>query len=133
MQKISSTSELKIAIIQLEIKQELQGIQLKEKFYLTYESFKSINLIKRLLLEMVTSPGLLSGIVKTILEMTNRHSNKQTFEGSSGSMMKYIINAAIKFGVTNLILLNSDTIRIFGQYILRRIFGKKEEKPNEKE
>ena len=133
MQKITSTSELKNAIIQLEIKQELQGIQLKEQFYLTYESFKSINLIKKLLVEMVTSPGLMSGIIKVILELKNRHSNKQTFEGTSGSIMKNIINAAIKFGVTNLILQHSDTIRLFGLYIFRRIFHKIKKKPNEKE
>jgi hypothetical protein len=131
MQKISSTSELKNAILQLEIKQELQGIELKEKFYLAYESFKSINLVKKVLLEMVTSPGLMSGIVKTVMQLVNLRSEKQTFEESTGSIIKNLLNAAIKFGLTNLVVQHSDTIKLFGRYIYRRLFHKKVKKPKE--
>ena len=125
MQKITSTSELKNAIIGLEMKQELQRIQLKEQFFLAYESFKSINLVKKLFLEMVTSPGLMSGIVKTIIQMKDLRSNKHSFEGSSGSLLKNIIISAIKLGVTNLVVKHSDTIRLYGRYIYKFIFHRK--------
>ena len=126
MQKITSSSELKNAILGLEMKQELQRIQLKEQFILAYESFKSINLVKKLFLEMVTSPGLMSGIVKTIIQMKDLRSNKQSFEGSSGSLLKNIIISAIKLGVTNLVVQHSDAIRLYGRYIYRFIFHRKE-------
>jgi hypothetical protein len=128
MQKISSTSELRNAIFQLELKQTLQGKQLKDQFYLTYDSFKSVNLFKKIMVEMATSPALMSGIIKTILELTKHNSNKQTVEASSGSMIKNIIRTIIKYGLTNFAVEHADTIRLVGHYIIRLIFPKKEKK-----
>lgn len=133
MQKITSASELKDAIFQLELKQALQGKQLKEQFYLTYESFKSINLVKKIIIEMITSPGLLSGIVRTIIELTDHKSDKQPVHGLSGSKIKNIAAAVIKYGLTNFVVQHADVIRSFGQYIIRRVFSKKEKKPEENE
>jgi len=133
MQKISSTSELKNTIIQLELKQALQGKQLKEQFYLTYESFKSINLFKKIMVEMATSPGLMSGIIKTIIELTHHNKTKQTVVASSESIIRNITRSIIKFGLTNLIVEHADTIRLFGHYIIQRIFRKKRKKPQESE
>lgn len=134
MQKISSSSELRNAIVQLELKQVLQGKQLKDQFYLTYDSFRSINLIKRIIVEMATSPALISGILKTIMEFKNHNFNKQqTANASTGSVIKNIIRSIIKFGLTNLIIENADTIRLLGHYFIQRIFGKKEKKPKESE
>ena len=133
MQKITNASELKDAIFQLELKQALQGKQLKEDFYLTYESFKSINLVKKLVIEMITSPGLLSGIIRTIIELTSHKSDKQTVQGLSGSKIKNIAIAVMKYGLTNFVVGHADVIRSFGQYIIRRVFSKKEKKSEENE
>ena len=133
MQKISSTSELRNAIFQLELKQTLQGKQLKDQFYLTYDSFKSVNLFKKIMVEMATSPALMSGIIKTILELTKHNSNKQTAEASSGSMIKNITRTIIKYGLTNFVVEHADTIRLVGHYIIRLIFRKKEKKSPDNE
>jgi hypothetical protein len=129
MQKISSTQELRNAIYQLELKQELQQKQLKDQFYLTYESFKTINLIKKILVEMATSPGLMSGIIRTIINQGEHKSNKQTAEGSSIGVVKSIIRDVVKFGITNFIVQHHDAIRLYGQYFIQRIFSKKQAKP----
>jgi len=133
MQKITTSSELKNLIIELEVKQELQGKALKEQFYVTYESFNSINLIKTIFSEMTISWGLMNNIVKTMLGLINRDSTSQSQEGSSASMIKSIIRSIIKAGVTNFIIQYQYEIRTFAQYLVKLIFQKKKDKPVESE
>lgn len=61
MEKISTSTELRAAILYLESKQFAEGIELREQFKLAYESLKPINLIKSVFVE---APDLM--ICKTI-------------------------------------------------------------------
>lgn len=132
MYKISTSSELREAIIQLELKRDSQEKLLKEQFYITYESFKSINLLKKVILEIATSPGLLSGLVSTIVDLTRRRTyNSQLNEAPSASI-KSIFQSLLSTSVTKLVYDNSDTLLLFGQYFIRRLFHKKEKKQKEK-
>jgi hypothetical protein len=56
MQDITSIAELKNAIQLSEAEQTLKGKLLKEQFYLTYESFKPIDLLTNTLSDMAKSP-----------------------------------------------------------------------------
>ena len=47
MQNITSTAGLKNAIQLLEAEQAVKGQLLKEQFYITYESLKPVNLLKK--------------------------------------------------------------------------------------
>jgi len=133
MQKITTTSELRAAIIELELKQETQEKQLKEQFYATYESFKTINLFKKVLLEIATSPGLMSGMISTVIELTHRksgkHNGKDFPEGTAGTVFRSLL----KSGVMKLVVENSDSLLQFGQYIIKRLFQHKEKKHKGKE
>ena len=91
MQKITTTSELRAAIVELELKQETQEMQLKEQFYATYESFKTINLFKKVLIEIATSPGLMSGMITTVVELTQRKSGKNNEKESSAGTTGAIV------------------------------------------
>jgi hypothetical protein len=128
MQKISTTSELRAAIVQLELKQETQGKQLKEQFYATYESFKTINLFKKVLIEVATSPGLMSGMINTVVELTQHKNNKHNNKDVSDSATSTIFRSLLKTGVMKLVVENSDTLLLFGQYIIKRLFQHKEKK-----
>ena len=133
MQKITTTSELRAAIVELELKKETQEKQLKEQFYATYESFKTINLFKKVLIEIVTSPGLMSGMITTVVELTHRkpskHNEKESAEGTVGTIFKSLL----KSGVMKLIVENPDSLLQFGQYIIKRLFQHKEKKHKEKD
>src|ERR1035437_2232167 len=133
MQKISTTSELRAAIIELELKRQTQEKQVKEQFYATYESFKTINLFKKVLLEVATAPGLMSGMISTVIELTQRkskkHDEKESFEGTAGAVFRSLL----KSGVMKLIVENPDSLLQFGQYIIKRLFQHKEEKNKEKD
>jgi len=133
MQKITNTSELRAAIVELELKQETEVKQLKEQFYATYESFKTINLFKKVLLEVATSPGLMSGMISTVVELaqykSDKHSDKESLEGTVGTVFRSLL----KSGVMKLVVENSDSLLLFGQYIIKRLFHHKEKKHKRKE
>jgi len=133
MQKISTTSELRAAIVLLEEKQKTQGIELKEQFYATYESFKTINLFKKVLLEVATTPGLMSGMINTVVDLSQHKNHKKKDKEVSESTLQNIFRLLLKTGVTKLIVENSDSLLLLGQYIIRRIFSHKKKKQKEEE
>lgn len=128
MQKITTSAELREAIALLELKQKGQEIQLKEQFYATYESFKTINLFKKVLLEVVTSPGLLSGMVNTVVELTQRKKHKHSKVEASESPSGSVLLTMLKSGLMKLMVDNSDTLLLFGQHFIKRLFHHKEKK-----
>jgi len=133
MQKITTTSELRAAIFELELKQQSQEKQVKEQFYATYESFKTINLFTKVLLEIATAPGLMSGMISTVIELTQRKSKKHDENESSANTAGAVFRSLLKSGVMKLIVENPDSLLQFGQYIIKRLFQHKEKKHKGKE
>jgi hypothetical protein len=64
MEKITSVEELKKAILLLEIKQANEGALLKEQLMETYESLKPINLIKKSLSDLTSSPDFKGDLLR---------------------------------------------------------------------
>ena len=133
MRKITTTSELRAAIVELELKQEVQEKQLKEQFHATYESFKTINRFKKALLESVTSPGLMSGMISSVIELTQRKSGKNNEKESTSGSVGVIFKSLLKSGVMILVAENSDSLMEFGQYIFKHLFLHNEKKNKRKE
>ena len=133
MQKITTKSELKAAIVELELKQQTQEKQVKAQFYATYESFKTINLFKKVLLEVATSPGLISGMISTVIELTQHKSKKHDEAASSEGSAGNVFRSLLKSGVMKLVVENPDSLLQFGQYIIKRLFQHKEKKHKGKE
>lgn len=131
MQNISTTAELREVIIQLEFKRDNQGKQLKEQFHSTYKSFNTVNLLVKVIIEIATSPGLLSGLVSTLVDLNHRRSHSSQEREAPSSSIKGFLKALISTSVSKLIYDNSDTIMLFGQYFIRRLFHKKEKKEKE--
>ena len=67
MQKISSVSGLKSAILVLEDEQRIKGQLLKEQLYVTYESLKPANLIRKTLQDVFSSQSLMDDISGTAI------------------------------------------------------------------
>jgi hypothetical protein len=128
MQKIITTTELRAAIALLEEKQQIQEKQLKEQFYATYESFKTINLFKKVLIEVVTSPGLMSGMISSVVDLVQSRSRKHKEKEESENTIHTIFKSLLKTGVSKLVVENSDSLLLLGQYIIRRLFIHKEKK-----
>lgn len=119
MQKITSVAELKNAIKLSEDEQTLKGKLLKEQFYLTYESFKPVNLLTNTLDNISKSPYLIDNVLGTAAGLVTGYLSKKIFFGASGNKLKRLFGTILQFGITNIVARNTDTIKSFGRFFFQ--------------
>ena len=125
MQNITTSVELKNAIQILEVEQAIKGQVLKEQFYATYESLKTVNLIKSTLKEAVTSPLLMDNILGTVLGLATGYYSKKFLIGTSGNILRKLFGSVFQIGLTKVVAQSTNTIKSFGQFIYQHVFRKK--------
>jgi hypothetical protein len=126
MQNITSIAGLKNAIQLLEVEQGIKGQLLKEQFYLTYESLKPINILKKTLKEISSSPYLIDNISGTAIGLASGFLSKKIFVGASGNIFRKLMGSILQFGITNVVAKNSDIIKTVGHAIFQHFLRKKE-------
>ena len=126
MEKISTPADLKQAIQVLELQQSVLTIQLKEQFFLTYESLKPANLITSTLNEIRLSPYLTNNVIDAAIGLTAGYISRKAVIRESDSNFRKLFGAVLQFGITNLIAQHPDNIKAFGKFIFGQIFRKKE-------
>lgn len=131
MSSITNISELKDAIQVLETEQVLKRELLKEQFYITYESFKPVNLLKNTLKDIATSPNLVNNILGATIGLGTGYLSKKIVVGNSGNIFRKLLGFVVQLGVTNVVNQHPDEIRTLGQYILQHLFRKKEMNPDD--
>jgi len=125
MNNIKSSEELKNAIIILEEEQSVKLLFLKEQFYVTYDGLKPINLLKKTISEISSSPLLMENIVTTATGMVTGYLSKKIFVGTSGGAFRRLIGSILQFGVTNIVTHHPDTVKSVGKFIFEHLFKKK--------
>ncbi len=126
MQNITSITELKDAIQLLEVEQGIKEQLFKEQVYLTYESLKPINILKKTLKEIGSSPYLIDNISGTAMGLASGFLSKKIFVGASGSLFRKLIGSVLQFGITNVVAQNSNIIKSVGQAIFQHFLRKRE-------
>jgi hypothetical protein len=126
MQKITSSTDLKDAILLLEERRSFQGQVLKEDFFVIVESIKPVNIIRNTFSEVVSSPDLIGSILSTTLGLTAGFLSKRTLIGASGNLFKKLFGTLLQLGVTTLFVRNPGTVKSISQNILQRFLSKKE-------
>ena len=126
MQNITNKYQLKSAIQLLEAEQAVKGQLLKEQFYLAYESFKPVNIIRSTLKDIASSPYLVDNILGTSMGLATGYISKKIIVGSSGNMIRKLIGVLLQFGVTTIVAKNPDVIKSIGQFIFQHFLHKKE-------
>lgn len=126
MQKITTSVELREAILILEAKQESEGIMLKEQFKETYDSIKPINLIKNTLKELTSAPDLKGDLLNASLSLAAGYLSKKVAVGSTNNPFKQILGTLLQMGVTHIVSKNADGIKSTASTIISSLFGKKE-------
>lgn len=125
IENINTLKDLKAAIIALEMQHDLLSKQLKEEFHLTYESLKPVNIIKKAIEDIQSSPYLVDNIVGAITGFATGYVSKKILVGSSDSLFRKISGFILQFGLTNIIAQNPEVIKSIGNFIFQNIFGKK--------
>jgi hypothetical protein len=133
MQTITSVSELRNAILLLEIEKAEKARLLKEQFYITYESLKPINILKSTVNELFSGPDLIDNFVGTSLGMVSGYLSKKIVIGTSHNIFRKLFGSLVDFGITNLVSQHPDSVRSLGQFIFQHIFHKKEKIPSREE
>jgi hypothetical protein len=122
MQKISSVAELKVAIQQLEVEQVEKERLLKEQVYITYESLKPVNVIRRMLRDIFSSKGLGEDLTGTTVGMATGFLIRKLFIGSSGNVFRKLTGSVLQYGLSNFISRNSEMIKSVGHMIISYLF-----------
>jgi len=118
---------LKEAIKLLKEKQTLELELVKEQLYITYESFKPINVVKNTLQEIGTSPDLRNGIVSNVIGLAAGYLSKKVLVGTSGNPLKKVMGYLLQIAIGNVVAKHSDGIKEKGESIIRHFFAKKDE------
>ncbi len=126
MQNITSSAQLKEAILLLEVEQIIKGRVLKQQFRLTYESLKPVNLFLNALKDITTSPGVADNLLGTAGGIVTGFLSKKIFVGTSVNLFRKLIGSLMQVGVTNLVSNHPDGLKTFGQFVIQQFMRMKE-------
>lgn len=125
MEKINSVSELREAILLLEIKQANELRLLKEEFKTSYEKIKPVNFIKNSISEMVASPDLKENIINGALGLAAGFLSKKAAVGSTHNPLKQLLGLIIEVGVAAAVTKNADGIKSVVMNLISSLSNKK--------
>jgi hypothetical protein len=124
MEKISTSAELKNAILLLEIDRDYKGLLLKEQFYATTEKLKPASMVRTIMDDISSSPYLLDNFLSTSAGLVSGFLSRKMFVGASGNIVRKVLGSFLQFGITNVVAKNPETIktvvRAIAQYFVRR-------------
>ena len=127
MENITSTTDLKNAILLLETDLHVKGLELQEQF----SNINPLNLISETLKGDDSSPGILENIVVGGVSLATGYLTRKIFVGSSGNVFRKLIGTALQFGATSVVTQNSNILKAFGKFILNKHSASKgKKKPN---
>jgi hypothetical protein len=101
MQKITTITDLKEAIQQLEYEQATELALLKEQLLDTCESLRPINLIKSTFKEAYSAPDFKTTIVKAIIGMATGFVAKKVFIGKTNNPIKKLAGFILEMVVAS--------------------------------
>lgn len=133
MENITSTTDLKNAILLLEAEHHAKSLELKEEFTVAYKSINPLNLIKETLNGDDSSPGILENIVTGGIGLATGYITRRLFIGPSANVFRKLLGSALQFGTTSLIAKNGQTIKSVGQLLFNLYSSKKKKKANRKQ
>ena len=123
MQTINSALDLKNAIKQLEGEREIQGLLLKEQFFITYENMRPVSLITNTL-KNITS----SNIFASVLGLLGGYISKKSPTDKSNNPIKRLLSNVLESGITTFIIQHPSAIKLVGGLLIQYLFSKNKSK-----
>lgn len=126
MKSITTSEELKAAILELELQQARELLSLKEQYYETRESFTLANIIKRKFKDVVSDPDLKTNAINAAIGFTSGILAKKLMIGKTINPFKKLLGIAVEMVVAGKVAKNADGIKSAGGSIFNMLFRKKE-------
>ena len=125
MEKITSVTELREAILWLEIKQATEKQLLKEEFKTTFESLHPVNLIKKTLNDLTADPNFKGKLFNAALSIGAGYFSKKIMIGTTHNPLKRFLGAVLQVRVTKAVSENGENIKETIIHLLSKLFNNK--------
>ncbi len=131
MDKITSISELRNAIVKLETEQEVRGQLLRQQFQSTLEGLKPVNILKSAVHDISLTPHLTSKLAGMSAGLGLGYLTRKLVIGASGSIYVKVLGSVVQLGVTNLIARHSAKIKSITRFVKKSLLGRRIPHPDE--
>ena len=122
--QITNTTELDLAIVELEKGKVVQQSILVSQFHETYESMKPMNILKSAFHKATESGDVGSTVLKAIGGIGAGLITKKLLVGKTHSLIGSLLSNALKIGTTKAVYSNTDKIKAYGMAIYNNLFKK---------
>jgi hypothetical protein len=127
MENITSSQQLKQAIVEREIKCARERMELKRQFDLVRESFRPVNLLKDSFKSVISSPGLKENVLTTIISLGAGYLAKKVVVGSTINPLKKLAGILLQMGVAKTVADHKDGLKSIGKNLWEHIVQKKKQ------
>lgn len=127
MDKITSSTVLKLAIAKLEQQQASQWPLLKEEILNTAESLKLINILKGTFKEAMAVPDLKTSLLNGAIGLTTGVLAKKIILGRTLNPLSKLLGIILEMAVANKVTKNADGIKSVGNIIMKKLFNRHSE------
>jgi hypothetical protein len=111
MEKIKSSRDLQNAIFVLEAKKKNQQMILENQFESTYESLKSMNLIKSAFQGILESANMKNNLINSAIGLGAGIVSKKIVIGQSKSWVKKILGTVLEVAIAGIFVKNAGKIK----------------------
>lgn len=125
MQKVTSTTELKDAILQLEQKQREQWVDLKEHINVAFDALKPINLLRSTYREFISTPHVAEDLIGSTIGLTTGLITKKLIVKRSHNVFLNFAGGLAQMLISNFVTRHAGTIKTIGSGLIHRVFYKK--------
>lgn len=125
MQKVTSTTELKDAILQLEQKQREQWVDLKEHINVAFDALKPINLLRSTYREFISTPHVAEDLIGSTIGLTTGLITKKLIVKKSHNVLLNFAGGLAQMLISNFVTRHAGTIKTIGSGLIHRVFYKK--------
>jgi len=123
MSTITNSAQLKAYIQLKKIENVEAGQKLKNDFFLTYESFKPLNIIKNTLKQVFKSEDIQSDIISSGISLAANYASSMLAENNKPKPVKNLLSNLSQMALTA-IANNPETFKSIGSQIIDLIFRK---------
>ena len=128
MQKLTAAQTLKSSILVLEQRQIAEGILLRDQFTVTFESLKPVNVLRKVINDLVHPSDLKDDIIQTAASLISGYLSRKLLVRSSKNPILRLAGLFVQYGVTSFVAMNSSTIKSYGLRFINKLADSSREK-----